>query len=333
MRSDRTHPALGLALCLVLALPAGATPVTGALPVPQLTPETGSPVAPGIPPSRHGWQYDLEVATRLLESGYLSQAQTDFEKILTSYPDNTPAMDRAWLGLAKVHQARGDVARARSSLQEVLRRDLDPGPVAEARQRYRVLYAEAEIQINEARRAVFYYEDRLARTSWLNPFGKLFHWLDARKAGKYYDQARAELELFDPRFLIEPVAKPPPALASATPADGTFTLTAEEMQALLNQQALASTQPPAGVPSPTSGSALPSASGTEVSAILPSATSATPSASVDIEDAKRDYLATYQTLREALGSGDNARIQAASTAYQRAKEIYESARTANYQGR
>lgn len=232
-----------LGMALVLATSVAATPATA----------QSGPAAPGVPPSRYGWEYDLEVANRLYDNGYLDAAEKDYTKILTAYPDEVAGIDSAWLGLAKVHQARGETSRARASLQEVLRRDAPPQTAVEARDRYRSLRASAEQQINEARRGVFYYEARYQQTSWFNPFGKLFHYLDFRKAKKNYEKMVADVDKFDPRFLIEPVVRPsvhasadagahaseeaggdagtPPAADGST--SGTYRLSPEEMAALL----------------------------------------------------------------------------------------------------
>lgn len=350
----RGHSFTPLALALVVAAGAAATPATAQQPAPG---------APGVPPSRYGWEYEIEVADRLYENGYLDAAEKDYTAILTAYGDNSPGVDMAWLGLAKVHQARGETARARASLGEVLRRDSIPGVEVEARDRYRALRAQAELQLNEARREVFYYESRYQQTSWMNPFGKLFNWLDFRKSKKNYETMVADLDKFDPRFLIEPVSKPSvaasvdagtdpvaTALASATlgEGDGTvsgqYRLTPEEMAALIGQSGgtpiasdSAATGTGTGADAGTAalagtgdGSAAGDVgAGTGVAGADVTATVASAGEVLDLETAQTGYFSTYQALREALSSGDAGRIQAATQAYQDAKAAYEQAKTAS----
>lgn len=352
----RGHSLTPLALALVITAGAAATPATAQQPAPG---------APGVPPSRYGWEYEIEVADRLYENGYLDAAEKDYTAILTAYGDNSAGVDLAWLGLAKVHQARGETARARASLGEVLRRDSIPGVDVEARDRYRALRAEAEMQLNEARRAVFYYEGRYRQTSWMNPFGKLFHYMDFRKSKKKYEEMVADLDKFDPRFLIEPVAKPSmhasadtgsdaidAALASATAGDGTvsdqYRLTPEEMAALLQQaggaahdhahdHASSSTGDGTVAAGATAGgtSAGDAAAtgttgdGTGAGGAAVVATAMSGGEALDLDTAQASYFSTYQELREALSSGDAARIQTATQSYQDAKAAYEQAKTAS----
>lgn len=323
--------ALTLALAATGSLAAPALP---ALPGPLASGPAAAEGTPGIPPSRYGWEYEIEVANRLLQSGYLDAAQTDFTKILTAYPDESPAIDLAWMGLSQVHQARGDTLKARSSLNEVLRRDNDDGLSNQARQSYRRLASEAELQINEARRAVYYYEQRYMTTSWLNPFGKAFRWWDLRKARRSLTKLEEGVGDFDPRFLIDPVAKPS-RMASVdaavdAAASGDFQLSADEMQALLNQAAAAQGTGAAASTSP-GGSTVPAgteAGSTANASVDPPATTA--AASVDLDTLKSSYLSTYQDLRAALASGDQGNIQAATAAYQAAKTAYEQAKTTSY---
>lgn len=322
-----------LALGLLMAAGSGATPAQAQVPA------APDPV-PGLPPSQNGWEYDIQVADKLFQSGYLDAAEQDYTKILTAYPDSVAGIDEAWLGLARVGQARGETARARASLQEVLRRDRSPLAAAEARDRYRQLRAEAEVQLSESRRAVFYYDDRLKRTSWMNPFGKLFNWLDLRRAQKDYDTRLAELNNFDPRFLIEPVAKPSQlasldgeAAVGATGDAGEYRLTPEEMAALLRQNG----GTPAGDALASDGSgdgAAPTGTGTSdpVATSGGGAEVASSGGAVDLETAQASYFATYQTLRQALASGDAAAIQQATAAYQAAKTGYEAAKTQQMAG-
>lgn len=203
--------------------------------------------SPGVAPSRYGWEYDLQVADRLYESGYLDAAQKDYEKILTAYSDGSPGIDHAWLGLARVHQAQGQTDKARASLQEVLRRENDSMVQSEARSRYRQLRSQSQNQINEGLRAVYYFEARYQSTSWFNPFGKVFHWWDYRKAKKQYEKLVKSSEDFDPRYLIDPVVRPSQVRASddqdpSSTSESEYQLSAEELAALLKAQQEAGTQ-------------------------------------------------------------------------------------------
>ena len=58
MRTSAIRRMMGLAMVLGLAQAALA-----------------NPAAPGAPPSRNGWEYDLEGADRLFDQGYLKDAQ------------------------------------------------------------------------------------------------------------------------------------------------------------------------------------------------------------------------------------------------------------------
>lgn len=305
--ASATRRSIGFALVLGLAQGLWANPA--------------QPAAPGQPPSRKGWEYDLEVADRLFESGYLREAQEDYTKILTAYPDSVLGIDRAWLGLARVHQARGDTAQSRAAFEEVMRRERDPIASSEARTRYRALRAEAELEVNEARRATEYYLARYRATSWANPFGKIFRWFDQRKAKGDYEKAAANADSFNPRYLIDPVPAPPPGAMASTDPQGhqTFTLTPEEMAALLNGQATGTTGTAGGATLPV---ATVPATTPAASTVVPSAT--TPAASTNVEDLRTEYLRTYQELRAALATGDTARIQATTQAYQAAKTAYEA---------
>lgn len=290
---------------------------------PALLANPAQPAAPGQPPSRKGWEYDLEVADRLFDSGYLKEAQEDYTKILTAYPDTVLGIDRAWLGLARVHQARGDTSQSRAAFEEVMRRERDPIAMAEARTRYRALRAEAELEVNEARRAVEYYVARYRATSWANPFGKIFRWFDQKKAKSAYERAAVNADSFNPRYLIDPVSAPPPAAMASTDPHGheTFSLTPAEMAALLNGQSPAPTGSAAGTGVPVA--TVPAATTPAASAVVPAGT--TPAASANVEDLRTEYLRTYQELRAALATGETARIQATTQAYQTAKSAYEAA--------
>lgn len=345
-----------LAVSLLLAAGAHATPSS---------PDASATA--GVPPSNYGWEYDIQVANRLFENGYVDAAEKDYNKILTAYPDGIPGIDAAWLGLARVHQAKGSSAEARASLQEVLRRDSSAIVAAEARELYRTLKAEVEIEVNEAVRAVQYYDSRYRSMSWWNPFGKLFAYLDVRKSKKQYKKVQENLEAFDPRYLIDPIAKPA-SLASVDQGtddaskgtvatldipvgtsgstNGAYRLTAEEMAALIRQAggtpvtdqassdalASASTGSNAGTDALSgegSGeSTVVPTSGTGSEAVVPSTgTSTSP-----LEEVQKTYFSAYQELRQALTSGDTARIQAAQEAYGSAKQSYEAAKLGQING-
>jgi tetratricopeptide (TPR) repeat protein len=301
------------------------------------------------------------MANRLFESGYLESAEKDYNKILTAYADGTPGIDEAWLGLAKVHQAKGETAKARASLQEVLRRDSAAIAATDARNRYRTLRSEAELELNEARRAVMYYEARHRGGSWWNPFGKLFSWLDLRKARKHYSKLAKDLGNYDPHFLVDPIAKPSAqasvdAHASANPGTtgtnaGDYRLTPEEMAALLRSQGGSplpvSDGQGTGSSTATLGSDGTATSSDDAASVEVGGGTGTASAGTggppvvqastgtgtdDLESVQKTYFASYQALREALSSGDATKIQEATAAYQAAKGSYERAKLSQVGG-
>ncbi len=313
-----------------------------------------APGAPGVPPSQHGWEYDLEVANRLLDNGYLDAAEKDYTKILTAYSDGVPGIDLAWLGLAKVHQARGETPKARASLQEVLSRDTVANASSEARERYRSLRAEAEMQLNESQRAVFYFEARYRQTTWMNPFGKFFHWMDYRKAKRSHSKMIEDMEDFDPRYLIEPVAKPSAHASIDSPSsegaggkpsldagdtgidvdgalNGDYRLTADQMAALLNANG-GTTSTDTGVESGTTetiGTEVGESPATEAAPeeTTPPEVLASQAPTLDVNAVQQEYFGAFQALRTALSSGDPAKIQEATDAYKLAKETFEAAKT------
>lgn len=169
------------------------------------------------PADPNGWVKEIATANKLLAAGYVDAAQKDFESIIQRYAANAAGIDRAWLGLAKIHMARYDFDQAKVSLEEVLRRNSDAESLNGAKSTYRQLKQEADGKAQQAQKALQFLEQQYAYTSWLNPFAKLFTYLDLKKARAAAEAATAAANTYDPHFFIDDVA------ASAIRSDATLT--------------------------------------------------------------------------------------------------------------
>src|SRR5690606_34554518 len=90
--------------------------------------------------------------------------------------------------------------------EEVLRRNTDPESVSGARATYRQLKQEADGKAQQAQKAREFLEMQYAMTSWLNPFAKLFTYLDLKKARSAAEAAQAAANTYDPHFFIDDIA-------------------------------------------------------------------------------------------------------------------------------
>lgn len=315
-------------LGLIAGLAVGVTVALG---------QATDPVATGQAVDPNGWVQELRVADRLAAEGYLDAAQQDYEAIVRKYPSNVAGIDLAWLGLARVHTARNEVDSAKSSIEEVLRRNANPDAMAAARTGYRQIKGAADAAAAQAQQALRFTEYRYVSTPWFNLFGKLFTYLDLRAARKAADAAAAATSNFDPRLLID-IDGPPPAASAVVPST-TATATGTAASATTATAATAShTAPPtASSPAPvatgeptaqpsvavaTTGTLTPAASGTATAA--PSGTSPA-SPTPDLVTLQRSYQDAYRKVQDAIKSGNTAAVNAASKEYQAALNAYRAA--------
>lgn len=281
-----------------------------------------------------GWQYDLAMADSLFQHGYLDAAQEDYQKIVANYPNVVPAVDRGWLGLGKVYDARGDATRAKACFEQVLERNSDTTAVNEARAMYVQEKKVADAELVEAERSVSYFEYRYYNTSWLDIFNKIFCYVDLRKARKTLDTKTTAVKSFDPRYLIPPVVTPVVATG-----DAEFAVSAEELSQILKMvpEEEASTLAATGAGTTGTGTtAIGTPDGGTATAETPVAepTTAPISAvatSTEIEELKarrETYLAAYRDLQAALKTKNQVVIQTATSTFQQAVAAYNTARAA-----
>ena len=154
----------------------------------------------------NGWVKEVAIANKLLAAGYVDAAQKDFEGIIQRYPATSAGVDKSWLGLSKIHMARYEYDQAKVSLEEILKRNSDAESVAGAKTTYRQLKQEADGQAQQAQQALQFVQMQYDQTSWLNPFAKLFTYLDLKKARTAADTALAAANGYDPHYFIDDVA-------------------------------------------------------------------------------------------------------------------------------
>ena len=278
-----------------------------------------------------GWEHDLAVADKLLESGYYEAAIEDYQKIVTAYPDQVPAVDRAWFGMGRAYHVTGNMSASKVALEKCLERNLDETATTGARQIYRQMKDEASLQKQEMEKAVQFFESRYHNTSWLNIITKLFDYFDLRKARKQYAEAEEQDIEFDPRYLIDPVGLSKPAEGQQT-----FTLTADEMDNLLNKVANNGTGAVVDSAKPAEDDTVTTDAGTtdatvEVDTTADETTtdtslSANPHA--DLKERRDSYLEAYRKLQEALRGKNQLAIQEANEAFQKAQQAYKAAQQA-----
>ena len=279
-----------------------------------------------------GWEHDLAVADKLLESGYYEAAIEDYQKIVTSYPDLVPAVDRAWFGMGRAYHVTGNVSASKVALEKCLERNLDESAATGARQLYRQMKDEASAQKQEMEKAVQFFEGRYHNTSWLNIITKLFDYFDLRKARKQYAEAEEYDNTFNPRYLIDSVPL-------AKPADNqqNFTLTADEMDKLLNKVATnqtGTTPADSAKPAEEDTTTSEAGDGDETAAVetpveeTTSNTTLSANPHADLKVRRDAYLETYRKLQEALRGKNQLAIQEANTAFQQASKAYKEAQQA-----
>ena len=278
-----------------------------------------------------GWEHDLAVADKLLESGYYEAAIEDYQKIVTAYPDQVPAVDRAWFGMGRAYHVTGNMPAAKVALEKCLERNLDEAAATGARQIYRQMKEEASLQKQEMEKAVQFFEGRYHNTSWLNIITKLFDYFDLRKARKQYAEAEAHDNEFDPRYLID-------AVGMNKPAEGqqNFTLTADEMDKMLNKIATNQTGAVVDTAKPAEEDTTATDGGTADATVQvetpaeETTTDTTLSANphADLKERRDSYLEAYRKLQEALRGKNQLAIQEANEAFQKAQQSYKEAQQA-----
>lgn len=273
------------------------------------------------------WQTELAVADKLLESGYYEAAVEDYQKLVTTYSGQAPVVDRAWFGMARAYHAQGNTSAAKVSLEKCLERDQDVEATTGARQLYRQLKDEARLQAQQTEQAVQFFEARYYSTSWLNIITKLFDYFDLRKARKELTTASEYDGSFNPRYLIDPVALPANQDAAGTGAERTFTLTAEEMDALLQKL-----QTGTGTATEDATAAVGADDEVQPTVETPAATAAPAELSAnphaDLKERRDAYLAAYRVLQDALRGQNQQEIQRANDAFQAAQRAYVQAQQA-----
>lgn len=272
------------------------------------------------------WEHDLAVADSLFANGYYEAAIDDYQKLVTSYPDQVPVVDRAWFGMARCYKVLGNTDSCKVALEKVLERGLDPTAADGARLVYREMKREAELRKNEAEQAKNFYEMRYAQTSWLNVITKVFDWFDRRKSRKAFDEAAAVDGTFNPRYLIDPVT---PVTAPTDGADH-FTLTADEMQKLLDAAATANAKTDIDDLSTDTGVIGDDTAATTIDATVgaDAAMPVTVSPSTDLKECRDAYLTAYRALQDALRDKNQLAIQQANEAFQKALAQYKAAQAA-----
>lgn len=303
------------------------------------------PPMPG-PDPRSSAEFLVREGNALLEAGYIDAAQENYQRALNVAPDNDPVMDRAWYGLARVHMSRHDVELAKTAVEEILSRNLDPTSVARGRDLYTALRAEAQVAYVEAQRALDFYNWRYHSIPGLNIISKIFAYMDLRKSRERFNQAAEVLDSFNPRYLIGPVSGSPHG-------SETVTMSQTQLASLLDQIPTSSSDTYTvveGVHSPSpedtpvapiiptaseqTGSASETAGGaasaTEVATQTPegAAASSTGAASErdELQSSRDSYLDAYRKLQDALRSGNQGSIAQASQAFQEANRRYSNAR-------
>lgn len=270
------------------------------------------------------WEHDLAVADKLLENGYYEAAIEDYQKIVTTYADQTPAVDRAWFGMARAYQVTGNTDAAKLAAEKCLERNLDETAASGARELYRQMKEEAHLQQQELQNAVTYFENKYQMTSWLNIITKLFDYFDLRKARKRFAEADEYDSSFNPRYLIDPVdmAKPADGAAGAD----TFTLTSDEMNQLLTRIASndgTTTEDTTDATDTVGDDTADVTVADETVADTTTTVAADPHA--DLQARRETYLEAYRTLQEALRGRNQLAIQQANDAFRQAQEAYKEA--------
>lgn len=265
-----------------------------------------------LPAATGSWEYDLAVADRLLEHGYLDSALEDYQGIITSYPDQTPAVDRAWLGLGKCYDAQGDLSRAKACLEQTLERNADAQAVEAARNLYIQQKQSADAELGETQRALDYFQMRYDSTSWLDIFNKVFALVDLRKARKANEEKDGLVKSFNPRYLIPPVI---PAGVVPVTDSSSFAPTADELASALDM-----------VPESTVSEKAEEPVVTTADPVVTVTTTAT--GNEELGSKREAYLAAYRDLQSALASKNQMAIQQATTRFQEAVAAYNGARDA-----
>lgn len=272
------------------------------------------------------WEHDLAVADSLFTNGYYEAAIDDYQKLVTSFPDQVPVVDRAWFGMARCYKVLGNVDGTKVALEKVLERDLDPTATDGARVVYREMKREAELRKNEAEQAKNFYEMRYEQTSWLNIITKVFDWFDRRKSRKVFDEAAAVDATYNPRYLIDPVTP----VAVATDTADHFTLTADEMQKLLDAAAAANAKTDIDDLSTDAGVIGDDTAAATIDATVGADASmpVTVSPSTDLKECRDAYLTAYRALQDALRDKNQLAIQQANESFQKALAQYKAAQAA-----
>lgn len=265
-----------------------------------------------LPAATGSWEYDLAVADRLFENGYLDAALEDYQGIITGYPEQVPAVDRAWLGLGKVYDAQGDLSRSKACLEQSLERNADSLAVEAARGLYIKQKQTADAAQAETQRALDYFQYRYDSISWLDIFNKVFALVDLRKARKANEEQSELVGSFNPRYLIEPVVA-----AGVVPVT-TYQPSEAELAAALNMV-------PESSDDTVREAATPTAS-TETVTETPVTVTTTATGNEELSSKREAYLAAYRDLQSALASKNQLAIQQATTRFQEAVANYNNAR-------
>lgn len=225
------------------------------------------------PTDPNGWVKEIQTADKLLAAGYTDHAQRDYESVIRRYPQNVAGIDKAWLGLARIHMARYAFDQAKASLEEVLKRNSDPGSVTAAKGVYRQLRQEAEAQAQQAAQQLQFLEYRYAMIPFFNVFAKLFTYLDLRKARAAAQAAQDQANGFDPHYFIDDV--------QASAIRPSYSISGGEFQPAGFETAASGTATPSPAASAAPGVSVhvgaPAGGATVASGTLPAASSAAPS--------------------------------------------------------
>jgi tetratricopeptide (TPR) repeat protein len=260
-----------------------------------------------------GWEYDIAVADKLMDSGYYDAAVSEYQKIATTYSGQSPAEDKAWFGLSRAYHLSGNIPAAKLSAEKCLEIGNDQESDAGARELYKTLQSEAHAKKLEVEKAYQYYETEYKRTSWLNIITKVLNYFDLRKVRKELNEAEEYDSTFEPKYLIDPIVIEKPAeevidVAADKPAEDITIDDQSGNETLDSDMAVIDDEPVVQE--------------TEV-VITEAAPSSDPA--VVLQQTRETYLAAYRKLQEALQGQNQQEVQAANEAFQAASKAYKEA--------
>jgi len=283
-------------------------------------------VSASTPPTDpNGWVREIQIADKLVAAGYLDAAQNDYENVIRRYPSTVAGIDKAWLGLARVHMARSELDQAKTSLESVLKRDSDPDSFRSAAATYKQLKSQADVRLVQLYRVVQAMEYRNSLTPWYDLLSILSNYLDLRTARQQLDTASLYAKSFDPHYLID--VTPSTAQPAGTTSDTATSSSAGQSIQTVHTPPTTVVATPSSSPSRSESASPTATSETTIPSNSVTPTVSTPSGNpVDpLAEKQRAYQAAYRKLQEALTSGDQNLVIQTNRLYQAALEEYRKA--------